>query len=85
MIYSDFQDKKLSLLGFGCMRLPEKDGQVDVAQVEQMTAYGIANGVNYFDTAYPYHAGMSERVMGQVLSKYPRDSYFWRTSSPVTR
>jgi len=82
MIYSDFQDKKLSLLGFGCMRLPEKDGQVDVAQVEQMTAYGIANGVNYFDTAYPYHAGMSERVMGQVLSKYPRDSYFLADKFP---
>ena len=82
MIYSSFADKKLSLLGFGCMRLPEKDGQVDIQMVEQMTAYGIANGVNYFDTAYPYHAGMSERVMGQVLSKYPRDSYYLADKFP---
>lgn len=82
MIYSEFQGKKLSLLGFGCMRLPEKDGQVDVAQVEKMTAYGIAHGVNYFDTAYPYHAGMSERTMGQVLSKYPRESYYLADKFP---
>ena len=82
MIYSEFKGKQLSLLGFGCMRLPEKDGQVDVAQVEEMTAYGIAHGVNYFDTAYPYHAGMSERVMGQVLSKYPRDSYYLADKFP---
>ena len=51
MIYSQFSDKKLSLLGFGCMRLPEKDGKVDVEQVEKMAAYGIGHGVNYFDTA----------------------------------
>ena len=82
MIYSDFKEKQLSLLGFGCMRLPEKDGQVDVRQVEEMTAYGIAHGVNYFDTAYPYHAGMSERVMGQVLSKYPRESYYLADKFP---
>ena len=82
MIYNQFRDKKLSALGFGCMRLPEKDGQVDVPQVEQMVAYGIEHGVNYFDTAYPYHAGMSERVMGQVLSKYPRESYFLADKFP---
>jgi len=82
MIYRNFKDKKLSALGFGCMRLPEKDGAVDVDQVERMVAHGIANGVNYFDTAYPYHAGMSERVMGQVLSKYPRDSYYLADKFP---
>lgn len=82
MIYSEFPDKKLSLLGFGCMRLPEKDGQVDVEQVEEMVAYGMAHGINYFDTAYPYHAGMSERVMGQVLNKYPRESYYLADKFP---
>ena len=82
MIYRQFQDKKLSALGFGCMRLPEKDGQVDVAQVEEMTAYALAHGINYFDTAYPYHAGQSERVMGQVLSKYPRESYYLADKFP---
>jgi len=82
MIYSEFSDKKLSLLGFGCMRLPEKDGQIDVAQVEKMTAYAIGHGVNYFDTAYPYHGGMSERVMGNVLSKYPREAYYLADKFP---
>ncbi len=82
MIYRDFQDKKLSLLGFGCMRLPEKDGSIDVVQVERMVEYGMNHGLNYFDTAYPYHAGMSERVMGQVLSRYPRESYYLADKFP---
>jgi len=82
MIYRSFQDKKLSMLGFGCMRLPEKDGQIDIAQVGKMTEYALKHGVNYFDTAYPYHAGMSERVMGEVLSKYPRNSYYLADKFP---
>lgn len=83
MIYNDFQDKELSLLGFGTMRLPVKpDGTIDEEQVREMTAYAIENGVNYFDTAYPYHSGESERVIGRVLSAYPRDSYYLATKYP---
>ena len=83
MIYSDFQGTQLSLLGFGTMRLPTKvDGSIDEAQVAEMAAYAIAHGVNYFDTAYPYHGGESERVIGRVLSKYPRDSYYLATKYP---
>ncbi len=82
MIYSEFQDKKLSLLGFGAMRLPVKDGEIDQELVDQMVRYGIEHGVNYFDTAYPYHGGMSERVMGKVLSQYPRESYFLADKFP---
>jgi len=83
MIYSDFQGKQLSLLGFGTMRLPTKaDGSIDEAQVTEMTRYAIASGVNYFDTAYPYHGGESERVMGRVLSAYPRESYYLATKYP---
>ena len=82
MIYRQFKDKKLSALGFGCMRLPMKDGKVDEAQVEAMTEYAISHGVNYFDTAYPYHEGMSERVMGKVLSKYPRESFYLADKFP---
>ena len=52
MIYSDFQGKKLSQLGFGTMRLPTKDGAIDEAQVREMIAYAMENGVNYFDTAW---------------------------------
>ena len=82
MIFSNFKDKKLSLLGFGAMRLPVKDGEIDQEQVAQMVRYGIEHGVNYFDTAYPYHGGMSERVMGKVLSQYPRESYYLADKFP---
>jgi len=57
------------------MRLPTNgDGSIDEVQVAEMTAYALAHGVNYFDTAYPYHGGESERVIGRVLNKHPRDS-----------
>lgn len=83
MIFKDFQDKKLSLLGFGTMRLPvHEDGTIDEAQVKEMTRYALEHGVNYFDTAYPYHNGDSERVIGRVLSQYPRDSYYLATKYP---
>ncbi len=83
MIYSDFQNEKLSLLGFGAMRLPcLADGSIDENQVAEMTRLAMEAGVNYFDTAYPYHGGQSERVMGRVLSKYPRDSYNLATKYP---
>lgn len=83
MIYRDFYDKKLSLLGFGAMRLPSNsDGSVDVETVEKMVEYGMANGVNYYDTAYPYHGGQSERVMGDILKKYPRESFYLATKYP---
>lgn len=82
MIFSDFQDKKLSLLGFGAMRLPVKDGQIDQELVAEMVRYGMEHGVNYFDTAYPYHGGMSERVIGKILSQYPRESYYLADKFP---
>lgn len=47
-----------------------------------MTAYAISHGVNYFDTAYPYHGGESERVIGRVLKEYPRESYYLATKYP---
>lgn len=83
MIYSNFQNKKLSMLGFGTMRLPTTaDGSIDEALVKEMTRFAIEHGVNYFDTAYPYHNGESERVMGRVLSEYPRDSFYLATKYP---
>lgn len=83
MIFSEFKEKQLSLLGFGAMRLPTlADGSVDEAQVERMVAYAMDHGVNYFDTAWPYHNGESEYVMGRVLSKYPRDSFYLADKFP---
>ena len=83
MIYINFQGKDLSLLGFGTMRLPTRaDGNIDEAAVEEMTRYAIDHGVNYFDTAYPYHGGEAERVMGRVLNRYPRESWYLATKYP---
>lgn len=82
MIYCDFQGKKLSRLGFGAMRLPVSGGAIDEAQVEAMVAAAMEAGVNYFDTAWPYHGGLSEIVMGRVLGKYPRDSWYLANKYP---
>lgn len=71
-----------SLLGFGCMRLPEKDGKIDEEYAEKIIDKAYAQGVTYFDTAYPYHNGASEPFVGRVLDKYPRDSYYLATKLP---
>lgn len=78
MIYRDFQNIKLSALGMGAMRLPVvngDDGVIDCAKTEEMVAYAMEQGVNYYDTAWGYHDGNSEIVLGKALSKYPRESY----------
>ena len=83
MIYTDFQDKRLSMLGFGTMRLPTLEGgAIDDAQTMEMVRYAMEHGVNYFDTAYPYHGGMSEVVLGKALKEYPRESYYLATKYP---
>ncbi len=83
MIFSPFQDHKLSLLGFGAMRLPLlADGSLDEPQITAMVDYAIASGINYFDTAYPYHGGLSELVMGRALNRHPRDSFRLATKYP---
>jgi len=84
MRYHGFQKESLSALGFGAMRLPcKEDGAIDEAQVRDMVAYAIKNGVNYFDTAWMYHGGNSETVMGRVLKDYPRESWKLATKYPV--
>lgn len=73
----------VSLLGFGCMRFPlQKDGKIDEKEAERMIDKAIAEGVNYIDTAYPYHNGDSEPFVGRVLSKYDRSSYYLATKLP---
>ena len=72
-----------SLLGFGCMRFPTKDGHIDEERAEAMLDRAYAAGINYFDTAYPYHGGESEPFVGKVLDKYPRDSYYLATKLPL--
>ena len=84
MIYREFKGKQLSALGMGCMRLPThaESRKIDVAAVEEMVALAFQKGVNYFDTAWAYHGGDSESVMGEVLSKYPRESYYLADKFP---
>lgn len=85
MVYKKFQDIELSALGMGAMRLPTVDGddsKVDSAASEEMVAYAMKNGVNYYDTAWGYHNGNSELVMGEALSKYPRESFYLATKFP---
>ncbi len=82
MIYSEFKGKKLSALGFGTMRLPMKNGKIDEDEFTEMVDFAMEQGVNYFDTAYPYHGGLSEIAIGKALKKYPRESYYLATKFP---
>ena len=75
---------KTSLLGFGCMRFPVlEDGTIDEIKAEQMLDAAYEAGINYFDTAYNYHGGKSEGMVGKALAKYDRKSYFVATRLPV--
>ena len=82
MEYCNVCGEKISRLAFGTMRMPQKNGVLDQEQIQAMTDYAIENGVNYFDTAWPYHDGMSEIAIGKALSKYPRESYFLADKYP---
>ena len=73
-----------SLLGFGCMRFPvTAEGKINEPEAERMMDKAIAAGVNYIDTAYPYHGGDSELFVGKVLKKYDRNSFYLATKLPV--
>ena len=88
---------KISLLGFGMMRLPSVGGrsaregneEIDQEMVNRMVDYSIEHGVNYFDTSPAYCRGLSERSTGIALSRHPRDKYFVATKlsnfAPSTR
>ena len=78
---------KISILGFGMMRLPSVGGrsaregneEIDQEMVNRMVDYALEHGVNYFDTSPAYCRGLSERSTGIALSRHPRDSYFVAT------
>lgn len=83
MVYRDFKGLSLSRLGMGNMRLPViaggKDKDIDYEKAQAIIDYAMSNGINYFDSAYVYHSGESERFAGKALKKYPRDSYYITT------
>lgn len=82
----DYKDEKakVSLLGFGAMRFPTIEGDmIEETSSEKMIDYAYEHGVNYFDTAFIYHRGQSEGFLGQVLSKYPRESFYLADKMPT--
>ena len=73
-----------SLLGYGCMRFPTTaEGKIDREAAEKLLDKAYEQGVNYFDTAYPYHNGESESFVGSVLKKYDRSSFYLATKLPL--
>lgn len=85
MIYKNFQNHKLSALGLGAMRLPViggDDSKIDETAAEKMVDYAMEHGINYYDTAWGYHGGQSELVIGRALKRYPRESYYLATKFP---
>ena len=78
MITRTFQNLELSNLGMGAMRLPVIDGddsRIDEAKTFRMVDQAMAAGVNYYDTAWGYHGGQSEIVLGRALARYPRERF----------
>ena len=75
---------KMPKLGFGLMRLPENDGVIDLDKVCEMVDAYLNTGMNYFDTAYVYHGGNSEKIVKEALVKrYPRESFTVATKLPA--
>ncbi|MFV0465565.1 MAG: aldo/keto reductase [Lachnospiraceae bacterium] len=83
MIYKPYKEVSLSALGMGNMRLPVQADQpetpIDREKAQEMIDYALEQGINYFDTAYVYHNGESEKFLGEALKKHPRDSYYLAT------
>lgn len=85
MITTEFKGMTLPLLGMGCMRLPRTGGDgspIDEEAVRAMVDYALENGITYFDTAWGYHNGKSEPVMGAALGRHPRDSFLLASKFP---
>lgn len=88
MKYREFKNGlEISQLGLGCMRFPVLEGdnsRIDEAHAEKMILYAYENGVNYFDTAYPYHSGTSEKFVGKVLKNNSiREKIHLTTKNPT--
>ena len=76
-------DYNVSLLGMGCMSLPMNNEEIDYEKTIELIDLAYKSGINYFDTAYPYHMGKSETVIGNILKKYPRDSFYLADKMPI--
>lgn len=77
MLYREYgkTNKKVSILGFGCMRFPTIDNKIDENKSIEMIQYALSKGVNYFDTAYTYHNSESESFIGKALEHCRKDIF----------
>ncbi len=86
MYYKEISGVKVSALGMGNMRLPTTDGTprapIDREKAQEIIDYAYAHGINYYDTAYRYHEGESERFIGDALKKYPRETWHLASKFP---
>ncbi len=85
MYYKEIAGVKVSALGMGNMRLPTLEGRddnIDREKAREIIDYAMSHGINYFDTAYRYHGGQSERFVGEALKAYPRDSFLLASKFP---
>lgn len=85
MLYKPFENLQLSALGMGAMRLPVvngNDGEIDESAALEMVDYAMAQGINYYDTAWGYHNGQSEIVMGKALGRHPREAFYLASKFP---
>ena len=86
MEYKEYRERKISRLGYGCMRFPLREGSetaIDEERAGKLLERALSGGINYFDTAYPYHGRTSEEFVGRVLGRHPRESYHLATKLPV--
>ena len=78
-----FANTDMPLIALGCMRLPMKNDKIDMFELEKMVEYAMEHGANYFDTAYMYVDGKSENAIGEILKKYPRESFILADKNPA--
>lgn len=78
-----FHNTDMPLIALGCMRLPMRDDKIDMIELDKMVEYSMEHGANYFDTAYMYVDGKSENAIGEVLKKYPRESFILADKCPA--
>jgi len=78
-----FDNTDMPLIALGCMRLPMNGKEVDMAELDRMVEYAMQHGANYFDTAYMYVDSKSENAIGEILKKYPRESFILTDKCPA--
>lgn len=87
MEYKEYRDIRLSRLGYGCMRFPLRQGsqtEIDGLKAEKLLDKAFSEGINYYDTAFPYHGRTCEAFVGRALvDKHPRGSFYLATKLPV--